>query len=87
MARRRHTPEQVVNLLRQVEVSVANGKTTAQAEGSGDYGADALPLTQAIVALADQYGRYGYRRITALLQRDGWQVGKDRGRGSGVARG
>ena len=23
-------------------------------------------------------GRYGYRRITALLQRDGWQVGKDR---------
>jgi hypothetical protein len=25
-----------------------------------------------------QYGRYGYRRITALLRRDGWQVGKDR---------
>lgn len=23
-------------------------------------------------------GRYGYRRITALLQRAGWQVGKDR---------
>jgi putative transposase len=35
-------------------------------------------LTQAIVALASQYGRYGYRRITALLQRAGWQVGKDR---------
>ena len=35
-------------------------------------------LTQAIVALASQYGRYGYRRITALLQRDGWRVGKDR---------
>jgi putative transposase len=35
-------------------------------------------LTEAIVALASQYGRYGYRRITALLQRDGWQVGKDR---------
>ena len=28
--------------------------------------------------LASQYGRYGYRRITALLKRDGWQVGKDR---------
>ena len=27
---------------------------------------------------ASQYGRYGYRRITALLKRDGWQVGKDR---------
>ena len=31
MARKRHTPEQVVNLLRQVEVAVADGKTTAQA--------------------------------------------------------
>jgi len=28
--------------------------------------------------LASQYGRYGYRRITALLKRTGWQVGKDR---------
>src|SRR5260370_16707160 len=35
-------------------------------------------LTQAIVTLASQYGRYGYRRITALLKRAGWQVGKDR---------
>ena len=30
MARKRHTPEQVVNLLRQVEVGIANGKTTGQ---------------------------------------------------------
>src|SRR5271167_2334411 len=35
-------------------------------------------LTEAIVEFASQYGRYGYRRITALLKRDGWQVGKDR---------
>ena len=35
-------------------------------------------LTEAIVALASEYGRYGYRRITALLQSAGWQVGKDR---------
>jgi transposase InsO family protein len=35
-------------------------------------------LTESIVELASQYGRYGYRRITALLKRDGWQVGKDR---------
>ena len=35
-------------------------------------------LTQAIIVLASQYGRYGYRRITALLQRTGWRVGKDR---------
>jgi putative transposase len=32
MARRKkHTPEQVVNLLRQIEVAAANGKTTSQA--------------------------------------------------------
>ena len=35
-------------------------------------------LTQAIVTLASQYGRYGYRRITALLRSAGWPVGKDR---------
>ena len=35
-------------------------------------------LTRAIVALASHYGRYGYRRITALLRRAGWRVGKDR---------
>lgn len=35
-------------------------------------------LTQAIIALASEYGRYGYRRITALLRIAGWQVGKDR---------
>ena len=31
MAKKRHTPEQVVNLLRQVEVGIANGKTTVLA--------------------------------------------------------
>ena len=35
-------------------------------------------LTQAIIALASQYGRFGYRRITALLNQAGWTVGKDR---------
>jgi transposase InsO family protein len=35
-------------------------------------------LTRAIVQLASQYGRYGYRRITAVLQRAGWNVGRDR---------
>jgi len=35
-------------------------------------------LTRAIIQLASQYGRYGYRRITALLQRMGWKVGRDR---------
>ncbi len=31
-------------------------------------------LVARIVALAKAYGRYGYRRITALLQREGWRV-------------
>jgi transposase InsO family protein len=31
-----------------------------------------------MVSLASEYGRYGYRRITALLRRAGWAVGKDR---------
>ena len=35
-------------------------------------------LTQAIIGLASQYGRYGYRRITALLRQADWRVGKDR---------
>ena len=35
-------------------------------------------LTKAIIALASEYGRYGYRRTTALLNQAGWHVGKDR---------
>ncbi len=35
-------------------------------------------LTRAILQLASEYGRYGYRRITALLCDAGWEVGKDR---------
>jgi len=35
-------------------------------------------LSQAIIALASEYGRYGYRRITTLLRGVGWKVGKDR---------
>ena len=40
--------------------------------------ADEDALTQAIMALAVQYGRYGYRRITKMLNADGWDVGTDR---------
>jgi putative transposase len=35
-------------------------------------------LTAAIIELATQYGRYGYRRITALLRQAGWAVNKKR---------
>ena len=31
-------------------------------------------LTVAIIRLARRYGRYGYRRITAMLRTEGWIV-------------
>jgi putative transposase len=35
-------------------------------------------LTQRIIHLASAYGRYGYRRITAMLHADGWRVNHKR---------
>jgi transposase InsO family protein len=43
-----------------------------------EHRTDEDALTRDIIALASEYGRYGYRRITALLQARGWSVGKDR---------
>ena len=39
---------------------------------------DEAALTADIIALALQYGRYGYRRITALLREVGWRVNRKR---------
>ena len=39
---------------------------------------DEAALTEAIVRLASAYGRYGYRRITALLCGEGWHVNHKR---------
>ena len=39
---------------------------------------DEAALVATIIALATQYGRYGYRRITALLQAAGWVVNRKR---------
>lgn len=36
--------------------------------------ADQAALTDAVVSLAAEYGRYDYRRITALLRTGGWRV-------------
>jgi hypothetical protein len=49
MARgKRHQPEQVVNLLRQIEVAVANGKTTAQACKESEIVEHLLPLAEGV---------------------------------------
>jgi transposase InsO family protein len=35
-------------------------------------------LLERIVKLASDYGRYGYRRVTALLREEGWRVNRKR---------
>lgn len=37
-----------------------------------------MALCKAIIELARQYGRYGYRRITALLRAEGWRANHKR---------
>ena len=39
---------------------------------------DEAALTEAIIRLARQYGRYGYRMITGLLWAEGWRVNHKR---------
>jgi transposase InsO family protein len=39
---------------------------------------DEKQLTEDILALVTRYGRYGYRRITAMLKDKGWQVNHKR---------
>ncbi len=39
---------------------------------------DEAALRVAIIDLARQYGRYGYRRITASLRAEGWQTNHKR---------
>ena len=40
--------------------------------------ADEQRLTDDIIELADQYGRYGYRMVTGLLNNAGWHVNHKR---------
>jgi putative transposase len=40
--------------------------------------ADEPPLLTRIIQLASDYGRYGYRRVTALLRGEGWLVNHKR---------
>ena len=49
MTKKRHTPERIVTLLRQVEVAVGNGEGyAASLQRGGDYRADVLPLAERI---------------------------------------
>ncbi len=35
-------------------------------------------LKQRVVEVASEFGRYGYRQVTGILNMEGWNVGKDR---------
>lgn len=39
---------------------------------------DEGPLRAAVIGLAGQYGRYGYRLVTGLLRQSGWQLSRSR---------
>lgn len=39
---------------------------------------DEARLTEDIIALAEEFGRYGYRMITGLLNNSGWHVNHKR---------
>ena len=57
-------------------------RIVGQPRGTQRYVPTAKPdedeLTRNIVYLASEYGRYGYRRVTALLNDGGIEVGRDR---------
>ena len=55
---------------------IGQHRSTQRKRPNGRAGEDAL--TKAIIRLAEQYGRYGYRRITALLRAEGWPVNAKR---------
>jgi transposase InsO family protein len=78
--RRRETVDQVRGVFavseRRVCRALGQPRSTQRYQRQGQE--DESQLTAAIVVLASRYGRYGYRRITALLRRDGWQVNHKR---------
>ena len=54
------------------------GQTRATQRYTPQPRSDEAPLTARIVELASVYGRYGYRRVTAMLQHEAWNVNHKR---------
>ena len=54
------------------------GQAGATQRRSHKLGAEEDRLTKRIIELATRYGRYGYRRIPALLHEEGWKVNHKR---------
>ena len=55
---------------------IGQSRSTQRRQGKKRDDEDAL--TKDIIELASRYGRYGYRRITALLRNKGWHVNHKR---------
>lgn len=56
MSRKRYSPEEVINKLREADVWIAKGQTVSQAF-----------RRKGVTGLACMYGRYGTPRITEML--------------------
>ena len=82
--------EQIMGKLREAEVGLAQGKTSPEVvrklgvteqryyRWKREYGGVRTDQAKRIVWMASEYGRYGYRRITALLRSEGWWVNHKR---------
>lgn len=78
--RRRETVQQVQEVLGVSERRACRviGQPRATQRYDKHQVEDEDQLREQIVDLASKYGRYGYRRVTALLQEAGWQVNRKR---------
>ena len=78
--RRREAVAQVLVMLKVSERRacrvIGQPRTTQRYDKRGPD--DGEILRAAVVRLASQYGRYGYRRVTAMLRNRGWQVNHKR---------
>ena len=79
MSRKRYTPEQIIGMLREAEVRLSQGETVGViCRGLGvseqSYYRRRCEYGGLRVDLISDYGRYGYRRVAALLRAQGWDV-------------
>jgi len=79
-AKKRRTIEEIVEKLKVSERRACRvlEQTRSTQRKKTKVKSDEAQLTEDIIKLAKDYGRYGYRRITALLKQQGWQVNHKR---------
>ena len=79
-AKRREAVSRAVTVLKISERRAC--KVIGQIRSSHRYVAQVNPfkekLRQRVIAIAEQFGRHGYKAVTGILNMEGWNVGKDR---------